>query len=792
MQRPSLLWLLAGSIAAIVLGILSLYSVYQYDAERQRMAEVMQREVGISLARLTRTVGPFIEAYAINEYDKLIQSEIELHRYLAIVVADRSMGKIMGEEVYYSGKLLGGNGQVEDLDTANAIQQDMLARAFARETKAVANASGEEIGRVTIYYTDAGIRSASMAVLRESMMTSAILALLLIGFLWYFTQGVLLRPLGRIAASIAERDSDGIPISPAPDLGYRELSTLTDTINGMLRVIRHSRDTLQEERSRLQNVIEGTHVGTWEWNVQTGEVRFSERWAEIVGYTLAELEPLSIETWTRLVHPDDLQRSQANLARHFTGEQPFYACESRMRHKAGHWVWVLDRGSVASRTPDGKPLWMAGTHLDISARKEAEAELDRYRSHLEELVKTRTAELLEAKDAAEAASRAKTVFLANMSHELRTPMNGIMGMIELARRRMADPVGLDQLDKARGAADRLLAVLNDILDLSKIEAERLVLETVPLHLASVLGNLSSVVGQKAVEKGLIFRTELPADLARLPLKGDPLRLGQILVNLASNAIKFTQQGSVRVVLERTDESPTHVGVRFEVIDTGIGIAPETQARLFTDFEQADNSMTRKYGGTGLGLAISKRLVRLMGGEIGVHSTPGSGSRFWFTVRLAKLAEGLTVVPAGTGSADSASRIRDAYFGTTVLLAEDEPVSREVTTLLLEDVGLVVEPAEDGLQALAAARQKPYGLILMDMQMPAMNGIEATREIRSHSRNLAVPILALTANAYDDDRQRCLEAGMNDHIAKPIQPDVFYETLLKWLSRPAGTPRDGVA
>jgi PAS domain S-box-containing protein len=626
----------------------------------------------------------------------------------------------------------------------------------------------------------------------RALLTSAILALLLIGFLWYFTQRLLLRPLDRIAGSIAERDSDGIPIFPAPDLGYRELSTLTDTINGMLRVIRHSRDTLQEERTRLQNVIEGTHVGTWEWNVQTGEVRFSERWAEIVGYSLAELEPLSIETWTRLLHPDDLQRSQANLARHFASEMPFYACESRMRHKAGHWVWVLDRGSVASWTPEGKPLWMAGTHLDISARKEAEAELDRYRSHLEELVKTRTAELLEAKDAAEAASRAKTVFLANMSHELRTPMNGIMGMIELAKRRMADPVGLDQLDKARSAADRLLAVLNDILDLSKIEAERLILETVPLRLASVLDNLVSVVGHKAAEKGLAFSTDLPADLASQPLQGDPLRLGQILVNLTSNAIKFTQQGSVRVALVRVEESPTHIGVRFDVIDTGIGITPETQARLFTAFEQADNSMTRKYGGTGLGLAISKRLVRLMGGEIGVDSTPGTGSRFWFTVPLVKLPDTAPAVRVGTDSAAAARRIRETYAGTRVLLAEDEPVSREVTTLLLEDVGLRVDPAEDGSQALAAARQTPYGLILMDMQMPVMNGLDATREIRRHSVNLAVPILALTANAFEDDRQHCLEAGMNDHIAKPIQPEVFYETLLKWLSRPASGPQDRVA
>jgi len=376
------------------------------------------------------------------------------------------------------------------------------------------------------------------------------------------------------------------------------------------------------------------------------------------------------------------------------------------------------------------------------------------------------------------ASHAKSAFLANMSHELRTPMNAIMGMSGLARRKATDPVLIDQLGKIDDASQHLLSVINDILDLSKIEAGKLEIEEAGVRIESILANVGDMLGERARAKGL----ELVADARPLPpnLRGDPTRLQQALLNYATNAVKFTERGRIVLRVAPGEESESFVLLRFEVQDTGMGIAPEVQLRLFASFEQADSSISRLHGGTGLGLAITRKLAQLMGGDAGVHSVLGEGSTFWFTARLAKGAPGVESGPSPAALTYESVLLRD-YPGRRVLVVEDEPVNRELAMALLEEAGLIVDLAEDGLEAVDRIARNRYDLVFMDMQMPRLDGLDATRRIRESTPARALPIIAMTANAYAEDRARCLAAGMDDFITKPIEPETLFGVCVKWLS-----------
>ncbi|MGB4062318.1 MAG: response regulator [Azonexus sp.] len=390
----------------------------------------------------------------------------------------------------------------------------------------------------------------------------------------------------------------------------------------------------------------------------------------------------------------------------------------------------------------------------------------------------RAAELLVEKSRAEAASIAKSSFLANMSHEIRTPMNGIVGMASILRHEGVTPKQADHLDKIDIAAQHLLVIINNILDISKIEAGKFVLEEIPVAISSLLNNVGSILADRIKAKNLhlLIKTEpLPPNLI-----GDPTRLQQALLNCTMNAVKFTESGDVTLRIRKLEESANSVLVRFEVEDAGIGIPPDTVLRLFMPFEQADNSMTRKFGGTGLGLVITRRLAELMGGEAGVSSSLGVGSTFWFTARLIKGSA--ASITQATVHADVEAEIRQRYCGFRVLVVDDDEINREVAQIQLEAVDLVVHTANDGAEAVAMAQQTLYAAIFMDMQMPDVNGLEATKQIREIPEYRHTPIIAMTANAFSEDKARCYEAGMSDFLSKPFNPATLYATLYTSLSR----------
>lgn len=549
-----------------------------------------------------------------------------------------------------------------------------------------------------------------------------------------------------------------------------ELIKANENLKLEIKERRRVEKALEKNRERLELAMRGANDGLWDWNLQTGKIYYSPRWKEMLGYDEDEIEN-HLSAFERLVDPEDKKRIFALVEDYLSGRTDQYSIEFKMLHKDGTYRHILSR-AFAKLDVDEQYVRLVGTHLDITEQKRAKEELKK------------------AKEGADIANRAKSRFLANMSHEIRTPMNAISGFTYLTMRTDLTRRQRDYMERIRSASDTLLRVIDDILDFSKIEAGKLDIFKQAFRLKEIFDEISCMFTLQTSQKNVELSIEISPDVPPV-LFGDPIRIKQILLNLTSNALKFTHSGMIDINVRVIEKIQNYVRLIFVVKDTGIGIPKENIKDIFSAFTQVDDSSARRYHGAGLGLAISKQLAEMMDGDIRLESEQYKGSTFYLTILLEKRSKQDLSEASWMGNEKFC--IIGSQYEAKVLLVEDNEINREMMQHLLEYEGIQVDTAEDGFGAIDAVFKFDYDAVLMDVQMPKMNGYEATKKIRILESNIdkknlnslkkrKIPIIAMTAHAMQGDRRKCLEAGMNDYIKKPIDPRQLTKILCKWICK----------
>ncbi|MDA9981329.1 ATP-binding protein [Gammaproteobacteria bacterium] len=657
----------------------------------------------------------------------------------------------------------------------NSVPHDDLT--ISQEIIFRTDAGADVIGEFVVFLTmDNIIASTRKRLLWDGMLTAVMMLAVIASAIIAYGRSVG-TPLARMLASInkARRDKVLVPIDWKSN---DELGTVVDAFNAMQVslsehevALRESHDSLekqvrtrtaqletvnkalQERTTLLARAEEVAQIGHWRWYLPSGRIEWSDTLYAMHGVDITTFE-LSEDNVFSLYHPDDVAQVR-NTIDEAIRSSDHYMLEARIVRLDGEERWLMSQGRY-ERGAGGSEDIFFGVAQDITERKLQEVKLK------------------EAKEDAESANRAKSQFLAVMSHEVRTPMNAVLGLIGLILDTELDSVQRRYLTQARESGQHLLEILNDILDLSKLEAGKFELENTDFYTVDLVTGVMALLEAPAREKGVALEYSIEPE-ARIWCNGDPGWLRQILLNLVANAVKFTDEGSVMVTVSNPQQGTDCISLLFKIIDTGVGIPESEQHRLFEPFHQAEDPYKRKYGGTGLGLAISKRLTELLGGQIGFESASGKGSTFWLSVKLGHSKEGQSAVAATrSGSSGMASPHR-------ILLVEDSPANVLVAATLLRNAGHTVDTAGDGREAVEAIRSFPYDLVLMDLSMPEMDGFEATSRIRGLSGDRAhIPIIAMTASSMRGDREKCLAAGMDDYISKPVDKLTLLGAIAKWI------------